>query len=853
MFSRLLRRDVFVNRRLMLEQLEERVVFDAAPADAGNGDNSDQHQDTSQEAYGDTAPEAQQASDCAFAQGQSEPSDPVGDVLNQDLNVVLISNAVDQVEALSDAAIAGTEVIVYDAEQDDLGDIVCTLEGLVESTGQEIGQMAIVSHGASGVLSLGNGELWTVETLQNDSSEWIELGGLLSEDATIDLYGCNIGAGEEGTLFVETLASITHATIRASDDTTGNVDGADWDLEVTTAPTAESPLIDDAALEPGTIRLANIVVNAGDTYNGNLTGTDGKDTITINGIVTGDVASLRESDVIENNGTVGGRINAGDQYDTITNNGYVAGDIVGGTGEDLIVNNGTVDGSIYGVGQSDTIINTGSAGRLVGQGGNDSITTSGDVTTDIKAGAGNDTVSWYGGHIGGLIDGQTGSDDVLNLYVPAGTVSYTYSGTASAGTLTYDGETVKWTGFETLNITPPSAATTTANDDQLTIDEDHDVSFDVLANDTVSDTGGSLAVVSIDTSTMNFPDNLEEVANGQYIYHEFSTTAHIDHDYLAVGETATETFMYTVEDHEGVTSTATVTITFTGLNDDPQLWLQDDSGSVTEDSGDPLAVTGYYTIQDIDTTNTHTTTFSYNDDAVWSGGTLTPTQIATLTAGFSVDDGDPSDRTDQSWTYTVANADVEFLAGGETVVFSYDLTVEDTDGGTDTKTVTITIYGASGTASISGTITGSLIEDDATTLVSGSLTVTDPDSGEDVFQAVGSGDLQGTYGALTFDESTGDWTYTIDNSDPDTDALTQGEIVTDTLTVTSADGTANETIVITITGANDAPIATDDTVTTDEDVSYTFQATDFDFGDVDKGATFEAVRITDLPDEGTLY
>ena len=54
----------------------------------------------------------------------------------------------------------------------------------------------------------------------------------------------------------------------------------------------------------------------------------------------------------------------------------------------------------------------------------------------------------------------------------------------------------------------------------------------------------------------------------------------------------------------------------------------------------------------------------------------------------------------------------------------------------------------------------------------------------------------------------GDWTYTLDNADPDTDALAADEEVTDVFTAVSAsDGGVFREVTITITGANDAPVA----------------------------------------------
>ena len=66
--------------------------------------------------------------------------------------------------------------------------------------------------------------------------------------------------------------------------------------------------------------------------------------------------------------------------------------------------------------------------------------------------------------------------------------------------------------------------------------------------------------------------------------------------------------------------------------------------------------------------------------------------------------------------------------------------------------------------------------------------------------------LAGTYGNFTFDAGTGVWTYALVHSQAD--SLADGQIVYDTLTVTSADGTASHDIIVTVTGTNDAPAIT---------------------------------------------
>ena len=72
-------------------------------------------------------------------------------------------------------------------------------------------------------------------------------------------------------------------------------------------------------------------------------------------------------------------------------------------------------------------------------------------------------------------------------------------------------------------------------------------------------------------------------------------------------------------------------------------------------------------------------------------------------------------------------------------------------------------------------------------------------------------DTAGTYGAFTLvamTASTSVWTYTLDNADTDTNALAEDATVNDVFTVVSVeDSSLTQDITITITGANDAPIA----------------------------------------------
>ena len=93
-----------------------------------------------------------------------------------------------------------------------------------------------------------------------------------------------------------------------------------------------------------------------------------------------------------------------------------------------------------------------------------------------------------------------------------------------------------------------------------------------------------------------------------------------------------------------------------------------------------------------------------------------------------------------------------------------------------------------------------MTEDDKLT-ANGKLDVVDPDKGEAVFKP--QTDIAGTYGKFSIDAN-GNWKYELNNSDPKVQALGAGEKLTETFTVTTADGTTG-TVTITVNGTNDKP------------------------------------------------
>ncbi|TNE62451.1 MAG: hypothetical protein EP335_12740 [Alphaproteobacteria bacterium] len=134
---------------------------------------------------------------------------------------------------------------------------------------------------------------------------------------------------------------------------------------------------------------------------------------------------------------------------------------------------------------------------------------------------------------------------------------------------------------------------------------------------------------------------------------------------------------------------------------------------------------------------------------------------------------------------------------------------------------------------IGGDTADTISEDTATT--TGSLTISDLNGA--AHEQFNTDTIEGTYGDLEI-AANGDWVYTLDTSNTDVDGMNTGDDLTDTITVYSADGTAQD-ITITIDGAND-----------DATFTGTFNG-DVDEGDVGDSAVTASgsVSVIDVDDD----
>ncbi|WP_199899757.1 VCBS domain-containing protein, partial [Sneathiella glossodoripedis] len=143
-----------------------------------------------------------------------------------------------------------------------------------------------------------------------------------------------------------------------------------------------------------------------------------------------------------------------------------------------------------------------------------------------------------------------------------------------------------------------------------------------------------------------------------------------------------------------------------------------------------------------------------------------------------------------NWTYT-ANDTPALQALGAGDVVTDTVVVKSIDG--TTHNITISVEGSDDAPVISGVDTG-VVEEDGVLTASGKLTADDADAGQSGFMAE---TVAGVYGELSIDAA-GNWTYTAHDT-AELQALGKGEMVTDTLTVATTDGTQKQ-ILINING-----------------------------------------------------
>jgi VCBS repeat-containing protein len=284
---------------------------------------------------------------------------------------------------------------------------------------------------------------------------------------------------------------------------------------------------------------------------------------------------------------------------------------------------------------------------------------------------------------------------------------------------------------------------------------------------------------------------------------------------LAEGEALEIVVNYEVSDGLA-TDQNSLTITVTGTNDAP---VADVLTANAVEDGDIL--TGILTSTDVD--NDATVTYSLLDGAI---------------AGFTL-------LEDGSYSFDPSDAAYQSLAEGEAlnVVINYQVS-DGLAAGDGTLTITVT---GTNDAPVAEVLTANAIEDGA--ILTGVLTSTDVDNDATAAYSILLGEDEVAPAGFTLSE---DGSYSFDPSDAAYQSLAEGETLEIVVNYEVSDGLATDqnSLTITVTGTNDAPVA--DVLTADAIEDGDILTGVLTSTDVDNGATVAYSLLDAAPAGFTL-
>ena len=300
-------------------------------------------------------------------------------------------------------------------------------------------------------------------------------------------------------------------------------------------------------------------------------------------------------------------------------------------------------------------------------------------------------------------------------------------------------------------------------------------------------------------------------ADGQVGYSTAGIAALVDA--LGVGERLVDSFIYAVKSGSNVVY-ATARITFTGTNDRPVAVVDTALGREDQIASGSVADNDY----DVD------------HGAVLSFAASNPPP------GFAM-------ASNGSWMLDATHPAYQSLGAGQTSVLTVAYSVTDQHGLSATSTLTITVSGSNDAPIVLSATTGDTAGEDGGT-TSGIITFREFDAGDAHSASVVAKPGAAGLGTLVVDgigpaSAQGDkvlgYTYTVTN--PAANALAAGEVAYDSFIVTISDangGSVARTVVVTVVGTNDAPVAIAATASGNEDMLLggTVGATDVDHGAV---------------------
>jgi hypothetical protein len=159
---------------------------------------------------------------------------PIEDYQANAIELVVIDESVENSDVLVADILAQNEksegrqlvIVTIDSAQSGIDQITDQLNG-----NDRVNAIHIIGHGDESQIYIGN-DVINSSNINSYESQFSAWGSLLTEEADILFYGCDVVENHNGEALLTQISEFTGADVSGSDDTTGsNNRGADWDLE----------------------------------------------------------------------------------------------------------------------------------------------------------------------------------------------------------------------------------------------------------------------------------------------------------------------------------------------------------------------------------------------------------------------------------------------------------------------------------------------------------------------------------------------------------------------------------------------------------------------------------------------
>jgi len=430
------------------------------------------------------------------------------------------------------------------------------------------------------------------------------------------------------------------------------------------------------------------------------------------------------------------------------------------------------------------------------------------------------------------------------LYSPGAAFASLGTGQSATETLAYtiaDASGATSTAAVTITVMGGNRGPVAVNDTATATENGGPVVIDALANDTDPDSGDTRTIVGLATSGMSGAAVIG--AGGASIVYSVGNAFQS----LGIGQTALDTFSYSMRDAAGAMSTANVAVVVHGTNDGPV--AVNDALTIAENAA-PAVIQVLGNDTDSDAGDTKRVV------SIDASGLLGTAAIAPNGASVS---------------YSTGSA-FAALAVGQTATESFTYTMADGAGAQSTATVTVTIAGvANGLQARADTAAS----DENAGAVAIDLLANDTDDTTSAAQwRIVSVDTAGRIGGFTIEaQSNGVGVGSIDPGFPATlggvavaadgrsvlytpfQSLKAGETATDWFRYTmsnGAGGTSTADVAVTVTGANDAPNAQADAAMVQANAGPTSIAVLANDADPDAGDSRTVVAVNGAGLQGSV-